>query len=144
MKKILFAICMSMLLVSCGKMPFTFAEDEAVMDALRKLGGVEFTVEGTAISTDGTTTFTITPKGTNTVVVGVTGKTGNDVSFTNQDLEMKLIKNVLIADDEDLRVARYISFTGALVVEDGYLGVALEYQTVASGVFTASWATPIE
>ena len=106
--------------------------DEKIVNIIRKKGSISFTGKGTGLTTgSGWTAFTIRAAGPKSVTISVRGETGNGVSFTNRPLTMTLSNGRASATQNDLRVARYMSFRATFTLTDTTLEFDASYNTAS-------------
>lgn len=114
--------------------------DKRIFDYIKKHGPLYFSASRTAISNDGSTTFVVKINDDNQLVIGVTGNTGNGVSFSNKYLPLQLRNGKAKATEGNLRSCRYISFSANFELTDTELKFSAFYTTTASASFSASFS----
>lgn len=111
--------------------------DEKIIKYIRQNGGIlSFTSSGTAISKDGSTTFTVRVVDNSHISIAVTGTTGNKVSFSNSALRMTLKDGYATATNSDLKTCRYSSFRASFNISGNELKFCASYTTASYASFS--------
>lgn len=111
--------------------------DEKIIKYIRQNGGIlTFASSGTAISKDGSTTFTVRVVDNSHISIKVTGTTGNKVSFSNSDLKMTLKDGYATATSSDLKTCRYSSFRASFSISGNELKFCASYTTASYASFS--------